>query len=112
MRTGEDVEDSETFVAFIPGGGWMIERKNEDGTVFIEPVVGWGMTTDGAVYAVDTDGLGQTERLDQYGDSPRVFHPEIALLSAEKAKQTCCSCRRYVPHGAPNCVCGQEVETE
>jgi len=67
----------ERFVALAPGGGWLVERTGPGGTSTV-PVVAWGVDGNGVVYALDTDGDGE---VDKVAGEYRIFHPSESHTS-------------------------------
>ncbi|MFD6035738.1 hypothetical protein ACFWHF_14525 [Streptomyces griseoincarnatus] len=103
---------TDTYVAFIPGGGWLIERTNDDGSIYTEPIIGWALTADGTAHALEGDGHGGADRTDQIGRDLRLYHPDAHLLTAEKQLRTCTHCRRFLSPGATACRCGEPIDEE
>lgn len=50
--------DTVSVVAAIPGGGWLAEYQNDDGTTFTMTIVAWNVRADGSIDAVCTDAGG------------------------------------------------------
>ncbi len=63
-------------VALLPAGGWRVAGAQDDGTVWSQPLVGWGLRADGSVVPLDTDGTGCVEELDSLHGKYRVYHPD------------------------------------
>jgi len=66
------------IVALIPAGAWRVEHTDKAGAEpWSEPLVAWGLSVDGAVYPIASDGNGDTEVLEHTKHSTwRVYHPE------------------------------------
>lgn len=65
--------DEQRTVALIPGGGWRVERTEDDGTVWSQPLVAWALQAGGLVVPLDADGdgfVGEAEALS------RIYHPD------------------------------------
>lgn len=72
-------EDASGYVAAIPGGGWQLAWKQDDGTEFLDPVVAWVINRDGWARAVSVDSNGDSEIVERHGDDgPRFIPPEAA----------------------------------
>jgi hypothetical protein len=70
-------EDGEIrYVAAIPGGGWRLAWKNDDGPELIEPVLAWVIGAEGEARALTVDKECWAEMVDPLSDSgPRVIAP-------------------------------------
>ncbi|GGV86832.1 hypothetical protein GCM10010294_67970 [Streptomyces griseoloalbus] len=62
-------------VASLPGGGWLAECRDSDGTVWTRTVVAWNAKSDGELVPVCVDADGLTG--DPCNDSGflRLYHP-------------------------------------
>jgi hypothetical protein len=73
-------------VAFVAGGGWVVEYLEGDTVIAIEPIVGWLARTDGTVVPMVTDSTGGVDELDSLADgSYRLVHPD-AIYASEAVK--------------------------
>ncbi|MBB0243884.1 hypothetical protein FNQ90_07125 [Streptomyces alkaliphilus] len=66
-----------TVVAALPGDGWRVEYDTEDeGGKESTPVVGWLVTSDGNLHALDVDGDGVSHDPTTVGNFSRLYHPD------------------------------------
>lgn len=72
------IDNPAPIVAVIPGGGWRVERGDGDGT-WSEPLVAWGLDTNGNLHALDADSTGLVMPVDE-GDI-RIYHPDSSVQS-------------------------------
>lgn len=63
-------------VAAIPGGGWRIEYKDDDGTPLISPVLAWAIHADGTCKPIDVDPSGWCDDPLTAANFIRVYHPD------------------------------------
>lgn len=68
-------------VGVIPGGGWLVEFTDDDGSTWIEPILAWTVEADGSVkpQAVEVDG--SVYSLASLGGKWRIFHPDFGKPS-------------------------------
>jgi hypothetical protein len=59
------------IISLIPGGGWMGEYKQADGTRSM-PVVAWALTERGRVIPMEVDSDGVVAPTSAY----RIYHPD------------------------------------
>lgn len=52
--------DTTAVVGAIPGGGWLAEYRDDDGTTFTWTVVAWNVRADGTLDPICTDSGGIT----------------------------------------------------
>lgn len=65
------------IVSMIPAVGWRVAYKNEDGSEWTRPLVGWGVKSDGDIAALDVDSTGLVEAIGETGnDSYRIYHED------------------------------------
>lgn len=64
-------------VAAVPGGGWIAEYANDDGSTHSSPIVAWNVYEDGTCIPVDTDGTGACDEITSLGNLHRIYHPDI-----------------------------------
>jgi hypothetical protein len=65
------------FVSIIPADGWRVARKDDDGTEWSRPLIGWAVKADGEIAALETDPDGLVEEVGAHGrDSSRIYHPD------------------------------------
>jgi hypothetical protein len=55
------VESDDPPLAAIPGGGWMVKHRGDDGTEWVSPVLAWTIDRYGRCTPVCTDGEGFAE---------------------------------------------------
>lgn len=67
--------DSPT-VAALPGGGWRVEYKNDDGTLWSAPLVAWHIRASGETIPIDCDSTGYADNPTDSSNFVRIFHPE------------------------------------
>lgn len=63
-------------IAAIPGGGWIAEYTNPDGTVHTSPIVTWIVRSDGSCAPLDTDGAGYVDTVVSVSNLHRIYHPD------------------------------------
>ncbi|NEE12011.1 hypothetical protein G3M58_36835 [Streptomyces sp. SID7499] len=68
-------------VAAIPGGGWLIDHKEDDGTVTTSPVLAWMFYADGTCKPVDVDGTGWCDDPTSDSNFVGVYHPDSQPLN-------------------------------
>ncbi|WAE70649.1 hypothetical protein OUQ49_33345 (plasmid) [Streptomyces cavourensis] len=54
-------EGGHPVVGAIPGGGWSVRFKNDDGTFTEDPLVAWTVRSDGTLTPIDTDSEGECQ---------------------------------------------------
>lgn len=69
------------YVAAIPGGGWRLAWKNEDGSELIEPVLAWIIGADGEGRALCVAEGAYVDVIDPFGDgAPRSIAPGDPII--------------------------------
>jgi hypothetical protein len=63
------------ITAIMPGGGWRVEWTDSDGTIWSEPLVGWGLK-GGSVVPLSTDCDGLVDDFDLVSGKWRIYHPD------------------------------------
>ncbi|MBD9703402.1 hypothetical protein IHE56_15190 [Streptomyces sp. ID01-12c] len=63
-------------VAAIPGGGWRIQHRDDDGTTLDSPVLAWIFYVDGTCKPVDIDPTGWCDNPLTDSNFVRVYHPD------------------------------------
>lgn len=63
-------------VAALPGGGWIVEYKQDDGTVQAYPLVCWLVLADGQVIPRDAGTDGDTYDPRELANFQRMYHPD------------------------------------
>ncbi len=82
LRIEEDDRGTHSpYVQVIPGGGWMVRQRSEEG-VAEEPVVAWGFTADGFGHALISSGNGLIVRGESIGDED-LYHPSETWQDAK-----------------------------
>lgn len=72
-RVRRRVDDLPPYVAAVPGGGWMIDQVQEDGTIRTVPIVAWSIHQDGSAWAQVANQFGVTHA--PVGKF-RIYHPD------------------------------------
>lgn len=62
-------------VAAIPGGGWLAEYRNDDGSPFTSPIVAWLVYADGNVTPVDAGADGWVDTVTDALNFVRLIPP-------------------------------------
>jgi hypothetical protein len=70
-------------VQLIPGNGWMVEHKEEDGTRRGEPILAWALDVNGWVSPLTTDSDGAVNSLHHSRREYRVYHPDAYEIDAQ-----------------------------
>jgi hypothetical protein len=65
-------------VTALPGGGWIAEYEQEDGTVDASPLVGWLVLSNGEMIPMDVYEHGETHDPRHVGNFKRLYHPHAA----------------------------------
>lgn len=68
-------EGGHPVVAAIPGGGWSVRFKNEDGTFTVDPLVAWTVRSDGTLTPIDTDTSGVCDASTSMGNFDSLVAP-------------------------------------
>lgn len=63
-------------VAALPGGGWLAEYKQDDGSVEAYPLVAWLVLADGEMLPRDASGDGGAHDPRDAGNFQRLYHPD------------------------------------
>ncbi|MER0422791.1 hypothetical protein [Streptomyces microflavus] len=63
-------------VAALPGGGWMAEYKQDDGSLEAYPLVAWLVLADGEMVPRDASGEGDAHDPRDVGNFQRLYHPD------------------------------------
>jgi hypothetical protein len=79
-------DDSASDRQYIPGGGWMVTWRHQDGSTTIEPIVAW--SCDGGALGVGraliTDNEGVLSPLERdRGAGICVWHPDQEIIEAD-----------------------------
>lgn len=70
-----DIDEYESvFMSAIPGGGWQIAWKQDDGTEFIDPVLAWVVDHHGQAKAMSADSTGCVDFFED-GPNARLIPP-------------------------------------
>lgn len=74
-------EGDAPVVGAVPGGGWMIECKDDEGNTWTSPILAWSIHADSSATPItsDSDGVATdaTEGLAEY----RVYHADSTNVS-------------------------------
>ncbi|MFJ5150860.1 hypothetical protein ACIQCF_04630 [Streptomyces sp. NPDC088353] len=62
-------------VATLPGGGWLAEYRDDDGTTFTFTVVAWSAKSDGDLEPLCVDRDGFVSNPTEDGNFVRLYHP-------------------------------------
>ncbi|MEU3292993.1 hypothetical protein ABZ722_11595 [Streptomyces longwoodensis] len=68
-------DQSPRVVATLPGGGWIAEYRDDDGTTFTFTVVAWSVKDDGALEPAVVDRDGFTSNPTEDDGFVRLYHP-------------------------------------
>ncbi|WP_141716104.1 hypothetical protein [Streptomyces sp. OspMP-M43] len=63
-------------VAALPGGGWLAEYRQDDGSVEASPLVAWLVLADGEMLPRDAWSEGYAHDPRDAGNFQRVYHPD------------------------------------
>lgn len=66
-------EETGRIVQIMPADGWLEEYEEPDGSITVEPLVGWGLKADGSV--VPLNFIDHQSGAVEVEDHVRVFHP-------------------------------------
>jgi hypothetical protein len=66
-------EGDRPFVTALPADGWRVEYADDNGGNWSEPVVGWGVTSDGYAVALGDSGDGLATPI---SGEIRIYHEE------------------------------------
>jgi hypothetical protein len=69
-------------IQLIPGGGWMVEHTDDDGTRWGEPILAWALNVGGAITPLVTDSVGWVDTLAQDRQRSRIYHPAAYEIDA------------------------------
>jgi hypothetical protein len=69
-----------SITAIMPAGGWRVEWTDSDGTIWSEPLAGWGLKGD-AVVPLSTDSTGLVDDFDLVGGKWRIYHPDATATA-------------------------------
>jgi hypothetical protein len=69
-------------VGAVPGGGWMIECKDDDGGSWTLPILAWTIHSDGTASPLTTDADGVSSDATEGLASYRIYHPDEKLPDA------------------------------
>lgn len=67
-------------VAVIPGGGWVVEFKDDD-TVIPSPIVAWTVDAQGSVTPLSSDSTGYCEDPTGSSNFVRIYHPDEEAMA-------------------------------
>ncbi|MFF3699009.1 hypothetical protein [Streptomyces sp. NPDC002221] len=73
-------------VAALPGGGWLAEFREEDGTSTFCPVIGWRVQDDGTCTPADSCTAGIVENPTEASNFVRLHEPNPAVSVAAEAE--------------------------
>ncbi|MFC8406754.1 hypothetical protein ACWEQ5_13595 [Streptomyces griseoincarnatus] len=67
---------SNPVVAALPGGGWIAEFKQDDGSVETYPLVAWLVLADGEMIPMDASASGDAQDPREVANFQRMYHPD------------------------------------
>jgi hypothetical protein len=81
-----DEEDTDPYIALIPGGGWMIyHSKAKSG--WSDPVVAWALCASGGAVPLEADHDGTVRPLKAPAADAEIWHPESSSRRAQDRLQ-------------------------
>lgn len=81
------VRDQHPAVAAVPGGGWLIDCKDDDGITWTLPILAWTVHADGSTTPLTTDADGVTSDATEGLAEYRIYHPDEKLPPGEPASK-------------------------
>ncbi|WP_228184054.1 hypothetical protein [Streptomyces anulatus] len=76
-------EGEHPVVGAIPGSGWRVRFKNEDGTFIEDPLVAWTVRSDGTLTPIDTDDNGECQPSTAMGNFDGLIAPGAQARTAQ-----------------------------
>lgn len=78
--------DSSPAVGAVPGGGWLIECKDDEGNTWTTPILAWTVHADGSAQPLTSDRDGITGDATEGLESYRIYHPDATDVSSAPAE--------------------------
>ena len=69
-------QDDAPVVAAVPGGGWLIDCKDDDGNTWTTPILAWTIRADGNAVPLTADSDGVTDDATKGLAECRIYHPD------------------------------------
>jgi hypothetical protein len=69
------MEADAPVIAALPGQGWVVEYKEDDGSTYTNPVLCWLVRSDGSTTPLDSDGTGYCDEPATVGNFVRLIPP-------------------------------------
>lgn len=77
------VRDVPPAVGAVPGGGWLIDCKDDEGNEWTLPILAWTIHADGSAIPLTADSDGVTSDATAGVDSCRIYHPDEKWPSSQ-----------------------------
>jgi hypothetical protein len=76
-------QDQAAVVGAVPGGGWLIKYKDDEGAKHVVPILAWTVHADGSATPLATGQDGLTNDATSGLDDYRIYHPDESYTRQE-----------------------------